>query len=793
MKKNRSKIVLLVVLAFIGALTPLPLIKPSVDESQPLQEPSPKTADTLVAIALPDDDIQTTWITATPHWNKLNECDDESDPPDDVYVIATSDYHGEIEKFRIDNSIQQVGLVSEIKIHTYGASTGDSNPKVSIYWNGDWTEWQTVNLPRNPFPGLPTPDWFVNTFEVEGTQSDVNNLKVQYQAQCTGWFYIPPFSFPIGSNNLDAFFCEVIYEPTTEITESCRPNNDGYINEWLFYPQPHWSRLNEEVINPQPGDDIGIFANFDYNGDIEEFKMDDSIEFVGTVSKIEVHTYGGSSGDTNPKVRIFWNNTWSDWQTVNLPRQPTPGPPLTGWATNTFTFVGNQADVDNLKVQYQAQCTGWFYIPPFSFPIGSNFIYTSYCDITFTQGISLISPRPDKDYTEYVMLDISPDTLTQIEYNLFNGNGWQSISGDTALHIPEGEDHSIQVRGYYDTTQYYSDIVEFSTWNVTNSNAQGLDWGVDQINAESCWDLTTGDDIKVLVIDTGMDLDHDDLADNYELGEDFEHEDNYPEDTEGHGTNCAGIIGAINNEIGIIGASPEVSLYIAQIYTWSTMDFITQLGSAIQWGIDNEVDVISMSLGYFTNEIINYNVWADEVEEKCQAAYQAGITLCVASGNWNSWGDSITDIHYPAAFYDYVIPVGALYYDLTLVGSDTYNRWTISGYPEEEYYGGSCYGYDQGYGVVTAGTQITSTDLDNGYYTGNGTSYACPLVAGVCALILAASSEIYQMTGSDRPEAVRECIYNTAIDLGASGWDQYYGNGMVDATKAIDYALANFY
>ena len=82
--------------------------------------------------------------------------------------------------------------------------------------------------------------------------------------------------------------------------------------------------------------------------------------------------------------------------------------------------------------------------------------------------------------------------------------------------------------------------------------------------------------------------------------------------------------------------------------------------------------------------------------------------------------------------------------------------------------------------------------MDNGYYTGNGTSYFCPLVAGVCALILENSSSIYQMTGSTRADAARECIYNSAIDLGGSGWDQYYGNGMVDATRAIEYALVNY-
>ena len=142
-----------------------------------------------------------------------------------------------------------------------------------------------------------------------------------------------------------------------------------------------------------------------------------------------------------------------------------------------------------------------------------------------------------------------------------------------------------------------------------------------------------------------MDLDHTDLAGNYEQGKDFYDVDHYPEDTDGHGTNCAGIIGAMDNEIGVIGASPEVSFYIARIYTLGTMEFIINLGDAIRWGIDNEVDVISMSLGYFTDEIFAYNSLADEVEEKCQAAYQAGITLVVAAGNWNNWNDPITDIH----------------------------------------------------------------------------------------------------------------------------------------------------
>jgi subtilisin len=450
-----------------------------------------------------------------------------------------------------------------------------------------------------------------------------------------------------------------------------------------------------------------------------------------------------------------------------------PYPPVTpGWTTNNFTLVGDQKDVDDLRVRYRAGAL--------NVPYAINFIDAFYCDIIYTQGISLMSPRPNENYTEYVMLDISPDTLTQVEYNL-NSGGWQSISGDTALYIPEGEDHSIQVRGYYDTTQYYSDIVEFNTWNVTNSNEQGLDWGTDLINAERYWDFTTGENIKVLVIDTGMDLDHDDLADNYEKGKDWTpfNPDLIPEDENGHGTMTAGLVGAINNNIGVIGTSPKVSLYIGRtgIQSSHTED---NIADAIEWGIEEEVDVISMSLGSEDKLPL--------VEYRLEQAYNAGIIIVVASGNWNTHTLLSKDINYPAAYYDYTIPVGALYFDLTLAGTTSNNRWDSD--PTDDYYGGSCYGYDENQGVVAAGTRITSTYLDNGYRIANGTSLACPLVAGVCALILAASSSIYQMTGSDRTDAVRECIYNSVIDLGTSGWDQYYGNGMVDATRAINYALA---
>jgi len=221
-KQNKTSAILLIIFTLV-LLPSLPNVLVGNDNESTTGEQGLHTS--AVGIVRPDADIQTPWSTATPHYNKLDECEDESDPVDSSYVTANSGDHGEIEIFSIDDSIQPVTSVSQVKVHTYGRSFGNTNPKISILWNGGWTDWQTVNIPRSPMPGPLSPGWTVNIFTVSGDQSDLYNLQVRYQAQCTGWFYIPPYySIPIGSNTLGAFFCEVTYE---------------------YYPAP-------QIITPEP-------------------------------------------------------------------------------------------------------------------------------------------------------------------------------------------------------------------------------------------------------------------------------------------------------------------------------------------------------------------------------------------------------------------------------------------------------------------------------------------------------------------------------------------------------------
>ncbi|MFX0030509.1 MAG: hypothetical protein ACFE8B_14960 [Candidatus Hermodarchaeota archaeon] len=135
--KNDIKIFFLYVLFFAIVLISLLYILPSVVYTQKLDEKLPKIAQSQTASIKPNDDIQTSWGTVTPHWNKLDECGSESDPVDGSYVSANSLDHEEIEIFSIESSLQFVESVSQIQVHTYGRSYGNSNPEVRIFWNDE--------------------------------------------------------------------------------------------------------------------------------------------------------------------------------------------------------------------------------------------------------------------------------------------------------------------------------------------------------------------------------------------------------------------------------------------------------------------------------------------------------------------------------------------------------------------------------------------------------------------------------------------------------------------------------
>ena len=323
-------------------------------------------------------------------------------------------------------------------------------------------------------------------------------------------------------------------------------------------------------------------------------------------------------------------------------------------------------------------------------------------------------------------------------------------------------------------TEFYN---EFSEDILSLSGGDDtLDWGVDDIDAERVWgpyedandvwpEFYAGQNVKVLVIDSGMDLDHSDLAGNYKKGINIQNPDSSPEDNNGHGTKCAGIIGAIDNGFGVIGVAPKVDLYIAEIY-WGP-DYskgLNQLKDAISWGRQNDVDVISIS-----QEFEEYDYTLESVCDL--AVYGEEIVIVAAAGNYYEGVNE--GIQYPANFSS-TIAVGAI--------DEDHYRWD-----EWNEYGkhlGSNYGPELD--LVAPGVEIYTTTINNGYTKDSGTSMACPMVAGVCALLLSKDPSL-------KPWDISYILKHTADSSSIPDYNENeYGWGMVNASAAYNSLKTDF-
>jgi len=282
--------------------------------------------------------------------------------------------------------------------------------------------------------------------------------------------------------------------------------------------------------------------------------------------------------------------------------------------------------------------------------------------------------------------------------------------------------------------------------------AEVLPWGVDRIDAEKVWGATTGDSIKVGIIDSGIDVKHPDLKDNLKGGVSTVWYTTSYNDDNGHGTHVAGITAAIDNEIGVIGVGPKIDLYAVKVLDRRGSGYLSDVIEGLDWAIANGMQVVNMSLGTASN--------VPSFQEAIKRVKAAGIVQVAAAGNTGG------AVIYPAA-YPEVIAVSAT--DQT----DQIASWSSRG-PEID--------------LAAPGVSIYSTYKGQTYKTLSGTSMAAPHVAGVAALILSVPAKCdYDSNGSCSPAEVQQRLEATAEDLGVSGRDILYGAGLVDAEKAVSY------
>ncbi len=312
-------------------------------------------------------------------------------------------------------------------------------------------------------------------------------------------------------------------------------------------------------------------------------------------------------------------------------------------------------------------------------------------------------------------------------------------------------------------------------------------WGVKRIGAGTVHDVgNKGTGVKIGIIDSGVNYLLPDLKDNFDpanLGYDFVQSDTDPLDVYGHGTHVAGTACAEDNGFGVVGVAPNCALYSLRVLNDDGVGSWSKTIAAMQWALDNGLQVVNLSLGNSKNP-------GTAVKTAFDNAEKAGIVIVAAAGNSGNTAGKGDNIIYPAK-YASVIAVGA---------TDSTNKrasFSSTGSTLEL----------MAPGVLVLSTWNDDTSylnpqpicLDDGlglggvvcyYKYGSGTSMASPHVAGVAALVISKviSSGTFATFDANHNgrinDEVRAKLDSTATDLGTAGKDAQHGYGLVNAVAA---------
>jgi thermitase len=254
-------------------------------------------------------------------------------------------------------------------------------------------------------------------------------------------------------------------------------------------------------------------------------------------------------------------------------------------------------------------------------------------------------------------------------------------------------------------------------------------WGITKIECQTAWNTSQGKDIVVAVIDTGVDYNHPDIANNMwtnaagNHGRDVSDGDDDPLDFHGHGSHCAGTIAAtINNAIGVVGVAPRAKIMAVKIFPNA---FDSVCAEAIRFAVDNGAHVLSNSWGPTARKPSN-----PAVEDAIDFAIAKGCVVVFAAGN----SDDDVQFYSPANRPN-VISVAATDINDQRAGFSNFGDIIT---------------------IAAPGVNILSLKMNTTLYTSmNGTSMACPHVAGMAALLLAVTDQL-------TPDEVKTIIRDNA-------------------------------
>ncbi len=279
-------------------------------------------------------------------------------------------------------------------------------------------------------------------------------------------------------------------------------------------------------------------------------------------------------------------------------------------------------------------------------------------------------------------------------------------------------------------------------------------------------------------------------------------------DNQFHGTHVAGIVAAQANQLGVVGVAPNVTLVPVKVCDTFGYCYASSTAAGITYSGDAKFDVINMSFFVDDDQFLastEFKCMSDPVQRAFRRANERAIQYARNQGvvPVAALGNSDEDLAHPPEPYENqceVVPAETQGVIGTMAlgpGSEKafYSNYGV-GMTDVAAPGGnsrSRYGENPG----PCATRVLSTLPGQTWGCLQGTSMASPHAAGVAALIVSQYGRVGVDAGEPdvvmRPQQVESYLQSTTVDIGLRGYDECFGNGRIDALRAVLHDTDNVY
>lgn len=280
---------------------------------------------------------------------------------------------------------------------------------------------------------------------------------------------------------------------------------------------------------------------------------------------------------------------------------------------------------------------------------------------------------------------------------------------------------------------------------IPNDSYYASQWHHSKIKSPYGWDINTGSDmIAIAILDSGVDPTHSDLSGKLLSGYNFISENTDTHDVLGHGTSVAGSSAAMsNNYEGIAGVAWENPIMPLVVLSSDNTASYYNIARAITYAADRGVRIMNISIAGSSS--------SSTLQNAADYAWNKGALIFAAAANYNT-----NTLYYPAAC-NHVISVSATDSSDNKASFSNYGDWVD---------------------IAAPGVSIYTTANGGGYRSASGTSFSSPIAAGLGALIMSVNPDL---TNAE----VEELIKQNADDLGALGFDPYFGFGRINVERTL--------